>query len=115
MDTTMIIFSGFFALVILLVIVFFYLPIFIRRFKKRATINMKVDDFHTVLQGFWTASNENGAVGKDFVKLIHCGYIQCPKMGNHGRDFPDEKQYRNFMKYATPEIAAALKEIGDSI
>ncbi len=79
-------------------------------FKKRKTIASKTkQDIQEIIDNF--LNNDNA--GKYFVELILNNEFMCLKSGNHGGDFPDLKQYSNFVRYSNLDVANALKEVGD--
>lgn len=52
--------------------------------------------------------------GGEFVLLITMGFFTCITLGNHGKDYPDEKQYASFMKHSGAEIANKIDLVGES-
>ena len=46
-----------------------------------------------------------------FIWLLKKGAFPCLVTGNHGGDFPDEKQCENFKKYATSEVCDKIFSI----
>ena len=102
------------GLLALMTILFVYVPFIIKMYKRWQASVVSNEQVKVLLSDF-LMSQQNISPGKDFVKLIRYGFFQCRKTGNHGKDFPTDKQRASFMKYATPEIAQAVKEIGDSI
>ena len=54
-------------------------------------------------------------VGKDFVSLIHHGFITSPKMGNYANDFRDNEQCEDFSRsIKNPAIIKTVKIIGET-
>jgi preprotein translocase subunit SecG len=97
------------GLLILLTALLVCVPFFIQKLKMARASSI----YNVQVADFFSQSNNNP--GKSFVQLILFGAFRCIKTGNDGEDFLITKQQANFMKYATPEIAHALKKIGDSI
>ena len=89
------------------------LPAKIKLFRLKTPVEKHKDNLPQLIQTFFSTKTTNDELGKVFIELINLGYFQCLKTGNHGADFPDEKQHKSFMKYANPEIAKSLRNVGD--
>ena len=59
----------------------------------------------------FSASNDGDRSGKLLVHLMKGGSFQSLRTANHGNDFPDKRQYKTFIRYATPQIAESIKNI----
>ena len=91
---------------IIIAIVFIYIPHIIAFFSKKNKSNKKnkLEKVEQYIQEFISSSNP----GEMFVMLINTGVFLSLKKGNHGNDFPNEKQRISFMKYSTPNINEIL-------
>jgi hypothetical protein len=102
---------GILVFLALITIVFFYVPIILMKHWERHY--KKGDDklVHSVFSEFLRKERP----GREFIKLIQLGFFQCVKTINDSKHFSDDRQYKDFVKYATPEIAQSLRNAGDSL
>lgn len=64
-----------------------------------------------IVQAFVPAGvNDNS--GCLFAELADIGYFPSPRMGNSGEKSSYDRQLKDFWKYNTPEISAAMKRVG---
>jgi len=70
-------------------------------------------DLSQIIRSF-LASEADNPVGHLYTKLISMGFFTSLRTNNHSKDFEDKKQLDGFRRYANPDIAAALREIGES-
>ncbi|MDR1204605.1 MAG: hypothetical protein LBL26_03865 [Peptococcaceae bacterium] len=114
MELVLNIISYLFLLICVGVMVFRVLPALIKTYQLKAPTKKQKSELPQLVQSFFSGETDNEA-GRIFAKLIYLGYFQCLKTGNHGINFPDEKQYQGFVRYTTPEIAQSLRNVGDML
>jgi hypothetical protein len=93
---------------------FLALPVLVRLYAVKHPSKKTKGNLNQLVQSFNSAKTSD-ELGGGFGELVRLGFFQCLKTGNHGKTFPDEKQYQGFLRFATPEIAKALKDVGDAL
>ena len=93
---------------------FFVFPAIVKIYRMQypsKKINMNLSN----LLASFKKTNNGSELGVILINLMKIGYYQQLKTINHSVNFPDEKQYQGFLRYATPEIAQSINTLGDSL
>ena len=95
-----------------IVIVVIVICFFFWKFLIFSTKSQKEDeDILVEAKNFLKSNSESGHV---YELLVKKGFFSVLRMSNHSPQFDDSRQLEDFKRFATPEVAAALKKIGET-